>query len=147
MRRDVLRADDARAGTVPVGAGGATMRARYEDIPLEMQVDEIETHGVEWGDQLVRHIDLPPGVDFTPLFKGLPGDMCQCPHWGVVHSGSINIRYADGTEEKVVAGEAYYWPGGHTGWTDEGVTFFEVSPASELRPVLEHLAAQMAVAS
>src|SRR3954452_9339455 len=124
-----------------------TMRAPVEEIPLEMKVDAIETHGVVWGEKLVRHIELPAGVDFTPLFKGLPGDMCQCPHWGIVHSGSITVRYTDGAEETTRAGEADYWPGGHTGWTNEGVTFFEVSPANELRPVLEHLAAQMAVAS
>ena len=37
----------------------------------------------------------------------------------------------------------YYWPGGHTGWTDDGVTFVEFSPAEELRPVLEHVGAQL----
>jgi len=119
------------------------MQAPMEAIPLEMQVDGIETRGVQWGDQLMRHIALPPGVDFTPLFVGLPGGMCQCPHWGVVLEGSINLRFADGTEETARAGDAYYWPAGHTGWTDEGVTFVELSPADEIRPVLEHLAAQL----
>lgn len=119
------------------------MRAPVNEIPIEMQVDGIETRGVNWGDQLMRHIDLPAGVDFTPLFVGLPGDLCQCPHWGIVLEGSIHLRYADGSEEVVNAGEAYYWPAGHTGWTDEGVTFLEVSPAAELQPVLEHLAAQV----
>ena len=23
-------------------------------------------------------------IDPAPLFQGLPGDRCQCPHWGVV---------------------------------------------------------------
>jgi hypothetical protein len=123
------------------------MRAPVEEIPLEMKVDAIETHGVVWGDQLVRHIDLPAGVDFTPLFKGLPGDMCQCPHWGVVLTGSITVRYADDSQETTSAGELYYWPGGHTGWTDEGVTFVEFSPPAELQPVLEHMAAQMSAAT
>jgi hypothetical protein len=124
-----------------------TMRAPFKEIPLEMKVDGIETRGVDWGGQLARHIELPPGVDFTPLFVGLPGGMCQCPHWGVVLDGSIHLRYADGSEEITRAGEAYYWPGGHTGWTEEGVTFFEVSPTDQIQPVLEHLAAQMAAAS
>ena len=60
------------------------MRSDIDGIPLEMKLDGIETRGVTWGDVLVRHIDLPPGVDFTPLFKGLPDDLCQCPHWGYV---------------------------------------------------------------
>ncbi|MDX6233175.1 MAG: hypothetical protein QOH68_2179 [Nocardioidaceae bacterium] len=123
------------------------MRAPIQEIPIEMQVDGIETRGVTWGGQLVRHIDLPAGVDFTPLFKGLPGDLCQCPHWGMVLEGSIHLRFADGSEEVTRAGEAYYWPGGHTGWTDEGVVFIELSPADELQPVLEHLASQMSAAS
>ena len=120
------------------------MRASVQEIPLEMQLDAIETRGIEWEDQLVRHVDLPAGVDFTPLFVGLPGDMCQCPHWGYIVEGSIHLRYADGTEEVNRAGDVYYWPGGHTGWTDEGVVFVEFSPTEQIRPVLEHLAAQLA---
>jgi hypothetical protein len=119
------------------------MRATVPEIPVEMKVDGIETRGVDWGGQLVRHLDLPAGVDFTPLFVGLPGDMCQCPHWGWVLSGSIHLRYADGTEEVTRAGEAYHWPAGHTGWTDEGVVFVEFSPTADITPVLEHLERQM----
>jgi hypothetical protein len=121
------------------------MHAPLQDIPLEMKIDGIETRGALWGDQLVRHISLPPGVDFTPLFKGLPDDRCQSPHWGIVLSGSIHVRYADGTEEVTRAGEAYYWPGGHTGWTEEGVVFLEFSPPAAIQPVLDHLAAQLQV--
>jgi hypothetical protein len=144
MRAPLPFGDDLAVGIGPATREGEwTMHVAVEQIPLEMKVDEIETRGVEWGEQLVRHVDLPPGVDFTPLFVGLPGDLCQCPHWGYVLSGSIKLRYADGTEETTRAGEAYYWPAGHTGWTDEGVTFLEVSPTDGLRPVLEHLASQL----
>ena len=120
------------------------MRSDINAIPLEMKLDGIETRGLTWGDILVRHIDLPPGVDFTPLFKGLPDDRCQCAHWGYVFRGAITVCAADGTEETTRAGEVFYWPAGHTGWTDEGVAFLEFSPAEQLRPVLEHLAAQLA---
>ncbi|HYF46397.1 MAG TPA: hypothetical protein VD926_09325 [Acidimicrobiales bacterium] len=119
------------------------MHAQYGEIPFEMAVDGIETRGVQWADQLVRHIDLPPGVDFTPLFVGLPDDRCQAAHWGVVLAGSIHVRYLDGTEEVTKAGEAYYWPAGHTGWTEEGVTFVEFSYAADIQPVLDHLGAQL----
>jgi len=119
------------------------MRAPVTGLPIEMQLGEIETRGDEWGEQIVRHVDLPAGVDFTPLFVGLPGNMCQCPHWGYVLSGAITLRYADGTEETNRAGDLYYWPAGHTGWTDEGVSFVEFSPTADLKPVLEHLARQL----
>ena len=120
------------------------MRAAETEIDIELEVGDIVTRGEEWGGQLVRHLTLPPGADFTPLFVGLPGDRCQCAHWGYVIDGSITVRFADGTEETSAAGDLYYWPGGHTGWTDEGVTFIEFSPADELRPVLEHVGAQLA---
>ena len=119
------------------------MHTNMNEIPIEMQVDGIETRGDTWGDVVVRHLDLPAGVDFTPLLKGLPEDRCQCPHWGVILKGAITVQYADGTEETSSAGDAYYWPGGHTGWTDGGVTFVEFSPAEQIQPVLAHLAAQL----
>lgn len=119
------------------------MHASESELAIELEMGEIVTRGEDWGDQLVRHLTLPPGTDFTPLFEGLPGDACQCPHWGYVLAGSIHVRYGDGTEEVSRAGDLYYWPGGHTGWTDEGVTFVEFSPAAELRPVLEHLSARL----
>jgi hypothetical protein len=122
------------------------MRTSIDTMEIEMQVDGIETRASEGGEFLARYIELPAGVDFTPLFEGLPGDLCQSPHWGYVLAGSIRIRYADGTEEVSSAGDVYHWPAGHTGWTDEGVTFLEWSPVHEIKPVLEHLAAQMAAA-
>lgn len=117
------------------------MHANESEIPVEMELGDLVTRGVEWGGQLVRHLSLPAGTDFRPLFVGLPDDRCQCPHTGYVVSGSITVEYADGTQETNRAGDLYYWPGGHTGWTDEGVVFLEFSPADELQPVLEHLAA------
>ena len=121
------------------------MHSPIPEMAIEMQAGEIETRSSECGGVLARHIQLPPGVDFTPLFVGLPGDMCQSAHWGYIVSGSITVRYADGTEETNSAGDIYYWPGGHTGFTAEGVTFLEWSPTADIQPVLEHLAAQMAV--
>jgi hypothetical protein len=104
------------------------VRYSFKEIPLEMQLDQIETRGVQAGDIYTRYVDLPPGVDFAPLFVGLPDDRCQCPHWGYVVKGSITLRYADG----------------HTGATDEGVVFLEFSPTAEILPVLDHLSKQLA---
>lgn len=120
------------------------MRAAAGDMAVELEVGDIHTRGEEWGEQSVRHIELPAGADLRPLLAGLPGDRCACAHWGYVLEGSITLRYADGTEEVSRAGDLYYWPGGHTAWTDEGVAFVEFSPAADIRPVLEHLGAQLA---
>jgi hypothetical protein len=119
------------------------MRCTFEEIPLEVEVGELATRGIECGEVYARHIDLPAGVDFTPLLAGLPGDLCGCPHWGHVLSGSITVRYADGREETSEAGDVFHWPAGHTGWTDGGVTFLEFSPTKDILPVLEHLSKQL----
>ncbi|HUS60938.1 MAG TPA: hypothetical protein VMY34_02000 [Acidimicrobiales bacterium] len=123
--------------------GTTIMRIPMLAMPIELQVGEIKTRSAEAGDVLARHVVLPAGADFRPLLKGLPDDRCACPHWGYIIAGSIRLRFADGTEEVSTAGDVYYWPGGHTGWTDEGVTFLEFSPTAEILPVLEHLGAQL----
>jgi len=123
------------------------MRATSDEMAVELEVGDIHTKGEVWGGQSVRHIQLPAGADLRPLLAGLPGDRCSCPHWGYVLAGSITLRYADGDEETSRAGDLFYWPGEHTAWTDEGVTFIELSPAHEIQPVLEHLGAQLAAAT
>lgn len=120
------------------------MRYAIKDIPLEMEVGEITTRAMDSGDVYTRHIKLPAGTDFTPLFVGLPGDLCQCAHWGYVLEGSITLRYADGHEETNRAGDVFHWPAGHTGWTDTGVVFLEHSPTADILPVLDHLGKQLA---
>jgi hypothetical protein len=120
------------------------MRAGKDDMAVELDVGDIHTKGEEWGDLSVRYCDLPAGADLRPLLAGLPGDRCDCPHWGYIITGAITIRYADGAEETSSAGDLYYWPGGHTGWTDSGVVFAEFSPAAEIAPVLAHLGAKLA---
>ena len=34
-----------------------------------------------------EYFTLAAGVDTTPLFQGLDGNACQCPHWGFVLRG------------------------------------------------------------
>jgi hypothetical protein len=127
---------------------GAPVHKKAEALEVEMGgrlgKTGMETKAEEWGDLTIRHITVPAHNDVTDLLKGLPGDLCQCPHWGLMLAGSIHARYADGSEELTEAGEFYYWPPGHTGWTDEEASFVEFSPTAQLLPVLEHMARKMA---
>jgi hypothetical protein len=76
-------------------------------------------------------------IDATPLMKGLPGDRCQCPHWGYVISGRMTLRYAD-REEIYEAGDAFYAPPGHVPVKHEpGTEAVMFSPADELRKTEE----------
>ena len=87
---------------------------------------------------------MSAGVDVTGLLEGLEDDLCQCPHWGYIVDGSLHVRYGDGTEEVNKAGEAVYWPPGHTIFTeDESVEFVLFSPQDEHGHVLDHLLQKM----
>jgi hypothetical protein len=93
----------------------------------------------KWGGMYAAYYELPAGTDLTPLLKGLPNDLCHCPHWGYVLKGSVNVRYTDGSEEVIKAGEVFYLPAGHTGWTEEETAFIDFSPEKEYEEVTEHV--------
>jgi len=61
-----------------------------------------------------EYFTLAAGVDTTPLFKGLDGDMCQCPHWGFVLRGQLTTTDEIGVEETVKANDLFYWRPGTT---------------------------------
>jgi len=48
-----------------------------------------------------EYFSLSAGVDTTPLFMGLEGNLCQCPHWGFVLSGQLTTTDAKGVKEVV----------------------------------------------
>lgn len=114
------------------------MGCPLHELPVELEGGELVTRYKEWGDMAVRYARVPAGADMDPLLAGLPRDRCPSPHWGVILEGSIHLIHADGTEELATAGEAYYWPAGHTAWTHEAVVFVEVGPVAEMRQFGEH---------
>ena len=67
-------------------------------------------------------------ADATLLFRGLPDDRCQSPHWGYVISGRIVFKFAD-REEVYETGDAYYAPPGHVPVIDAGTEVVEFSPS------------------
>jgi hypothetical protein len=119
------------------------MKEPLDDLPVEIQQGDLVTRYAEWGDMAVRFARLPAGADMGPVLEGLPGNRCPSPHWGVVLEGSIHLVHADGSEEVTHAGEAYYWPKGHTGHTDEGVVFLEVGPVAAMRQFGDHAKAKL----
>jgi hypothetical protein len=78
-------------------------------------------------------------VDLSDLFTGLPQDACQCRHMGVVLRGQVVFTYADGTEDVVVAGEAYVTRTGHTPRISAGTEVIEFSSTADLSETLEVL--------
>jgi len=94
------------------------------------------------GGMTIGYIEVNEPMDFSPLFEGLPQDMCPSPHWGYVLEGDLRIIYADGKEEKVKAGEVFYWPAPHTGIIDNSVKFIDFSPDEEFKILVDHLTKQ-----
>src|SRR5438128_1550700 len=81
------------------------------------------------------HVD----ADAAPVFRGLPDDRCQCPHWGVVVSGRLILRYAD-CEETFGAGDAYIARPGHVPVVTSGTEVIEFSPTDRLAETLAVIA-------
>jgi hypothetical protein len=85
-------------------------------------------------------------ADAAPIFRGLPDDRCQCPHWGYVITGRLTLRYA-GHEEVYEAGDAYVAPPGHLPLVAAGTELVEFSPTEELARTMEVAARNMAAAT
>ena len=76
--------------------------------------------------------------------KGLPCDMCPCPHYGYIFEGSFRFVYADGTEEVYNTGEVYYAPAPHTAIVEEDTRLLDFSPQKEHDQLMEHVGKVMA---
>lgn len=118
------------------------MKSTLNELPTELDLGELVTRYIEWGEMALRYVRLPAGTDMGPVLQGLPDDRCPSPHWGVVLEGAITLVHADGTQETTRAGDAYYWPEGHTAWTEEPTAFLEVGPVPAMRQFSEHARAK-----
>lgn len=86
-----------------------------------------------------EYFTLSSGVDTTPLFEGLEGNLCQCPHWGFVLRGRITTTNAVGTRETVNANDLFYWPPGHNVKVDADAEIVMFSPQREHSHVINHM--------
>ncbi len=118
------------------------MKEDLDALPIELEQGELVTRYVEWGDMAIRLARVPAGTDMSPVLEGLPDDRCPSPHWGIVLEGAITLTHADGTEETTRAGEAYYWPEGHTAFIEEDTAFLEVGPVAQMRQFSDHAKAK-----
>jgi hypothetical protein len=91
-----------------------------------------------------EYFSIAAGVDTTPLFVGLDGDACQCPHWGFVLKGVITTSDAAGTQETVRANDLFYWQAGHNVRVTEDAEIILFSPQREHTHVIDHMRAMVA---
>jgi hypothetical protein len=117
-----------------------------EQVPIEFEADVAQTRTVDEGGMTIAFERLSAGVETAPLFRGLPDDACQSPHWGYLIEGRLRVLSTDGTEESIVAGQAYYLPAGHNVVVDEDARVLEFSPTDERARTMEHAAQMMQAA-
>jgi hypothetical protein len=110
------------------------------EVAIEGDGVELRTHEVGGG-MTTAFMRAPKGADFRPALAGLPGDLCQCPHWGYVLKGRLRMHTSDGAEI-YEAGQAFYWAPGHAPEALEDSEYVDFSPTDELNHVVGHLKSQ-----
>jgi hypothetical protein len=122
------------------------MRIAKENVDTKMEIPgAVIRQQLDFGDATglgkisCEYFSLSLGVDTTPLFKGLEGDLCQCPHWGFVLRGQLTTTDANGTQETVNANDLFYWPPGHNVKVDADSEIVMFSPQLEHSHVINHM--------
>lgn len=126
------------------------MRIARDDVPVRFEAPgAVARQKVNFGDASGfstlsgEYFSLGAGADFGPLLQGLPGDLCQSPHWGYMLEGAITVTYADGATEEVKGGDLFYWPPGHTLVVTENAEIILFSPQHEHGEVMDHVKSKM----
>lgn len=86
-----------------------------------------------------EYFSLAAGVDTTPLFQGLDGNSCQCPHWGFVLRGRVVTTDGSGMQETVETNDLFYWPPGHNVRVESDAELILFSPQHEHTHVIDHM--------
>lgn len=121
------------------------MKISKEAIPVRMESPGTVMRTLPgYGGMTVAFNEMPAGTDIGPLLEGLEHNSCQCPHWGYVVEGAVLIKYDDGTEEKLNAGDVFYLPPGHTAIVEKDLKMIDFSPEDELKKVMEHIEKKLA---
>jgi hypothetical protein len=122
------------------------MKIAKDDIEVKMEIPgAILRQKTDFGDATGlgkisgEYFSLSAGVDTTPLFKGLEGNMCHCPHWGFVLKGQLTTTDAKGVEETVDKNDLFYWPPGHNVKVNTDAEIVMFSPQHEHSHVINHM--------
>ena len=121
----------------PIAAayGGGMSKARNETAPVTIDTPIYSARIVELGDNFtVAFETIRADVDTSPVFRGLPGDRCPCPHWGLVVSGRMTMSYGD-HEETWEVGDVFHTLAGHLPRCTAGTELITFSPTDQLNQV------------
>ncbi len=114
---------------------------RHDDLAVRVEAEGVDLRTKPVGQLTVGWVRLSKGIDLAPGLQGLPGDLCQCPHWGYMLKGRLRMKTAEGDRD-FEAGDAFYWGPGHAPEALEDCEYVDFSPTAEFEPVLDHLTGQ-----
>jgi len=109
-----------------------------ENLPIAIADGDVQVRLRDEGGLSVGYVRLPAGADLRPATRGLPDDLCPCPHWGYMIKGRVRMHTTDGHQD-FVAGEAFYWAPGHAPEALEDTEYVDFSPTEAFQPVIEHI--------
>ncbi|HVL55347.1 MAG TPA: hypothetical protein VM491_02495 [Burkholderiaceae bacterium] len=126
------------------------MRVAKDDVDVQLAIPgAVLRQRMNFGDMgglgkiSGEYFTLAAGVDTTPLFVGLHGDQCQCPHWGFVLRGQITTTDASGRQETVRENDLFYWPPGHNVKVDDDAEIVMFSPQDPHKHVIDHMSEKL----
>lgn len=111
-----------------------------DKFPKNMVINHLDG----WGGMTIAVNELPAGTDFTPLLLGLKNNSCQVPHWGYILKGKIRLKYDDGTEVVLKAGDLFYISPGHKAVVEEDLKLIDFSPEKEMNELIKHVEQKVA---
>ena len=105
-----------------------------------------EVRRVESGDVTAEFGRADRAPDPTPLFQGLPDNMCQCRHQGYVVRGALTFKTVDGSFD-VSAGEAFDVAPGHIPIFSAGCEWVQFTATAQQRKTDEAIRRNAAAAA
>ena len=122
------------------------MKIAKENIEVKMEIPgAVIRQRTDFGDATGlgkisgEYFSLSAGVDTTPLFMGLEGNLCQCPHWGYLLKGQLTTTDSKGLKEIVNENDLFYWPSGHNVFVNADAEIIMFSPQQQHSHVINHM--------
>ncbi len=117
-----------------------------EDVPVVIADGNLEVRLLDQDGLSIGFVTLPAGADLRGATRGLPDDLCPCPHWGYMLKGRVRMHTTEGHQD-FAAGQAFYWSSGHAPEALEDSEYVDFSPTEEFRKVIDHITANAAPSS
>ncbi|MDX2048338.1 MAG: cupin domain-containing protein [Chitinophagaceae bacterium] len=111
-----------------------------EQFPKNMVINHLNG----WGGMTIAINELRAGTDFAPLLEGLKNNSCQVPHWGYIVKGSLKLKYDDGKEVVLKAGDVFYMAPGHKASVVEDLKLIDFSPEKQMKELISHVEKKIA---